>query len=68
MPGVEEAAAMGTCGVIGCGGTVSKRIISLEGVSHDDLEGSALKTARIGLEHALDERVEMIRVGWLGEG
>jgi hypothetical protein len=46
---------------------VTKGVISLEGVSCDDLECSALEAARFRLEYPLDEGVEVIRMGGLGE-
>jgi hypothetical protein len=68
MPEIKELAAVGARGVIrGCG-SVAEGIISLEGVACDNLEGGALEAARVGLEYPLDERVEVIRVGGLGEG
>jgi hypothetical protein len=47
---------------------VAKGVIPLEGVARDNLEGGTLKAARVGLEYPLDEGVEVIRMGWLGEG
>jgi hypothetical protein len=65
---VVKPSAVWACGVIRGSGSVTKGIISLEGVPCDDLECGTLKSARVGLEHALDEWVEVIRVGWLCEG
>jgi hypothetical protein len=68
MPGIVKSTAVWACGVVGCGGAVTKGVVSLKGVSCDDLEGGTLEAARVGLKHALDKWVEVIRVGWLGEG
>jgi hypothetical protein len=47
---------------------VTKGVVSLKGVTRDNLKGGTLKAARVGLKHPLDEWVEVIRMGGLGEG
>jgi hypothetical protein len=43
VPRVVKAAAVGTCGVIRSSGVVTKGVVSLKGVPHDNLKGGALK-------------------------
>jgi hypothetical protein len=68
MPEVVEAATVRASSVIGGGGAVTKGVVSLKGVPRDNLEGGTLKSARVGLKHPLNEWVEVIQVGGLGEG
>jgi hypothetical protein len=60
VPEVVEAAAVRASGVVRGSGAVTKGIVPLKGVPCDDLKGGALETSGVGLEHPLDEGVEVV--------